>query len=154
MKSLLFVSLLLLGVGLVAYIRLAPSDGQIWHIDPTDPALRTGDGRFLVRDGADAPSPTYASPPEVVLARLAEIAVATPRTRILAGSPEEGRMTFQTRSASFGFPDYTTVAALPEGDSGTRLVIYARLRFGQRDFDVNKTRVQGWLAALAEAEAG
>lgn len=154
MKSLLFVTLLLLGVGLVAYIRLAPSDAQVWHVDPTDPALRSGDGLYLLRDGADAPSPTYASPAQAVLARLAEIAAATPRTRILAGSPQEGRITFVTRSAVMGFPDYTTVAALPEGDSGSRLVIYARLRFGQRDFDVNKTRVQGWLATLAEAEAG
>lgn len=157
MKSLLFLIpliLMFLVVGLVAHIRLAPSDPRVWHIDPTDPSLRAGEGRFLLRDGADAPSPIYGSSPEAVLVRLAEIIEATPRTRILAGSPAEGRMTFQTRSAVMGFPDYTTVATLPEGEGGSRLVIYARLRFGQRDFYVNKTRVEGWLVALAEAEAG
>ncbi len=156
MKSFLFLTPLILMfavIGLLAYIRLAPSDAQTWHIDPTDPALRPGEGRFLARDGADLASPIYAATPQTVLARLAQIADDSPRTRILAGTPEEGRLTFLTRSLLMGFPDYTTVAALPEGE-GTRLVIYARLRFGQRDFDVNKTRVEGWLAALAASKMG
>ena len=47
------------------------------------------------------------------------------------------------RSRVFGFPDYTTVQ-----QDGDTLRIYGRLRFGRRDFDVNRTRVDGWLAAL------
>jgi hypothetical protein len=45
------------------------------------------------------------------LARLDEIALATPRTTRLAGSPDEGRITWITRSALWGFPDYTTAQA-------------------------------------------
>lgn len=155
MKSLLFLTpliLMFLFVGLAAYIRLAPTDVQAVHIDPTDPALRPGDGRFLVRDGADLASPVFTSAPQAVLAKLAEIADASPRTRILAGSPDEGRMTFMTRSALMGFPDYTTVAVVAEGETGARLVIYARLRFGRSDLGVNKARVEGWLAALAASD--
>ena len=61
---------------------------------------------------------------------------------------DEGRITYITRSAAFGFPDYTTVEAVTAED-GTRLAIYARLRFGQSDMGVNQARVEEWLSALA-----
>ena len=53
--------------------------------------------------------------PEDVLARLDAIALQTPRTMRLDGSPEDGLITWVTRSAVFGFPDYTTAAARSEG---------------------------------------
>ncbi len=48
-----------------------------------------------------------------------------------------------TRSAVWGFPDYTTV----EQRDG-KLMIYARSRFGSSDLGVNGKRVAGWLDAL------
>ena len=47
-----FLSLLaVIAFGVLIYIRLAPSAVERWHVDPTGPAARTGEGRFLVRDG-------------------------------------------------------------------------------------------------------
>jgi uncharacterized protein (DUF1499 family) len=77
------------------------------------------------------------------LAKLDELAQATPRTTVLAGSVEDGMITYVTRTQVIGFPDYTTVQ-----QDGDVLRIHARLRFGRSDFGVNRDRVDGWLAAL------
>jgi uncharacterized protein (DUF1499 family) len=81
--------------------------------------------------------------PADLLARLDAIALATPRTIRLAGSPADGRITWVTRSLLWGFPDYTTAEARPDG-----LYIHARLRFGRSDLGVNAARLQDWLGRL------
>ncbi|MFD0908877.1 DUF1499 domain-containing protein [Ruegeria arenilitoris] len=120
-------------VGLGLYVRLAPSDPARWHVPVVAEADRDLPGGVIrmVQTGPDG------------LARLDKMARATPRTTVLAGSVDEGLITYVTRSRVFGFPDYTT--AQQDGDT---LRIHGRLRFGRRDFDVNRTRVDGWLAAL------
>lgn len=141
----LAITVALILAGVLAGIRLAPSDPARWH---TDPALaQPGPGRFVVCGGGDLPA-VPAGPD--TLARLAAIAAATPRTKLLAGSVEAGRITWITRSAVFGFPDYST-AGLTEGPGGPELCLYARLRFGRDDFGVNGARLRGWLAALDRA---
>lgn len=149
MKILLLL-LAVLAVVLLIYIRLAPSSVERWHIDPTGPAARTGEGRFLVRDGADRDSPTVTQPPHDTLEKFAEIVLASPRTDLVAGAPGTGRMTFISRSKLFGLPDYTTVQAVIADDGATKLVVYARLRFGRRDMGVNRARVLSWLKQLTE----
>lgn len=127
----------LLGLfGLVAYIRFAPSDPAVWNVPPDTMAAGDypGEGRFLaVRYGV----------PAGTLDRLTAIALATPRTTILAGSAQDGMVTFVTRSALWGFPDYTT--ARLQDDT---FAIFGRLRFGRGDMGVNEARIKGWLAAL------
>ncbi len=120
-------------VVLGAYIRLAPSDPGIWHVTPLGETNHDSQGSVtrVVETGP------------VGLARLDAIARATPRTSVLAGSVEEGMVTYITRTKMIGFPDYTT--AQQDGDT---LRIHARLRFGRSDFGVNRNRVDGWLAAL------
>lgn len=125
--------LLALAVIVVGYIRLAPSDPAVWHRPPEvtgDKDFKAGVTR-LVRAGPDG------------LARLNEIALATPRTKVLAGSVEDGMITYVTRTAVMGFPDYTTVQQV-----GEDLKIYARQRFGRSDLGVNKARIERWLDAL------
>ncbi|MEM9249184.1 MAG: DUF1499 domain-containing protein [Pseudomonadota bacterium] len=151
MRLLLLLPLAAIVAALVfaAYVRLAPSDPMTWHTDPAQarPAL----GHFVVLpEGGDAPSPRFAASPADVLEALDAVALATPRTTRLAGSPQEGRITYVTRSRLWGFPDYTTVAAQPV-DGGTALVLHARLRFGQSDLGVNAARVEVWLNALQDA---
>ncbi|MEL6204424.1 MAG: DUF1499 domain-containing protein [Pseudomonadota bacterium] len=142
----LFV-LLLLFAALIAWIRLAPSNPDRWHTDPG--TASPGLGRFVVKpEGGDITGPLLSDTPTEALERLDAIALATPRTARLAGDPPEGRVTYITRSRLWGFPDYTTVAAVAV-EGGTRLVIHARLRFGQSDLGVNAARVQGWLDALS-----
>ncbi|WP_424833446.1 DUF1499 domain-containing protein [Ruegeria sp.] len=116
-----------------AYIRLAPSDPGLWHVTPIGEANQDLAGGVIrvVETGPKG------------LARLDAVARETPRTSVLAGSVQEGMVTYLTRSRVFGFPDYTTVQ-----QDGNMLRIYARLRFGRRDFGVNKARVDGWLTSI------
>ena len=121
--------------GLV-YIRVAPSDAAKWHAPVTAEADRDfAAGAVRVLDGDAA-----------MLARVDAAAQALPRTQVLAGSVDEGRVTYITRSQLFGFPDYTTIE-----HSDGKLRMLARLRFGRSDLGVNGRRLQGLVAA---AQAG
>ena len=132
-------ALLLLAGGAALYVRLAPSDPARWNVDLFSPDMGNipiGSVFVAGRSPAD------------LLADLDRIALSTPRTVRLAGSPAEGRITWITRSAFWGFPDYTTAAAIDRGGV-TELAIYARQRFGRKDFGVNAARVKDWLTRLS-----
>ena len=129
-----------------AGIRLAPADGADWHVDPS--GGQRGPGRFLVAENGDLAPVRLAAGPQEVMRALEEIARTTPRTRRIAG---DGTLaTWETRSRVFGFPDYTTVRVVPDGE-GSRLTAYARLRFGKDDLGVNRARVEDWLDRLRAA---
>lgn len=120
-------------LGFLGYVRVAPSSAGRWHVAPkftTDKDFPGGVVR-LVEAGTDG------------LARFDALVQATPRTTVLAGTVDEGMLTYVTRSAVIGFPDYTTVL-----QNGDQLTIYARLRFGRSDFGVNHTRIKRWVDAL------
>jgi uncharacterized protein (DUF1499 family) len=149
MRIALLLIVLVVLAGL-AWIRLAPIDPARWHGDPLT-ATRTTAGGWLVRpEGGDAAAPDLATDPATALAALDRIALATPRTQVLAGSVAEGRITYVTRSALMGFPDLTTVTVLP-AEGGVVPVIFARQVYGDGDMGVNRARVEGWLAALEAA---
>ncbi len=158
MKRVLYALLLILAGGM-AWIRLAPDDPVRWNRpsygmqDPiwTPGAKRDLPGPDAVRQtpaGAVAVVKVRGARAETVLADLDAIALATPRSVRLAGSPAEGRITWVTRSAFFGFPDYTTADVRQDG-SDVDLALYARQRYGRRDQGVNATRLRDWLARLA-----
>lgn len=129
--ALLFLVVLAFG----AYVRLAPSDPARWHVMPEGVTERDlpGGAMRVVGAGADG------------LVQLDAIIRAEPRTRVLAGSVEEGMITYVTRSALWGFPDYTTVRR-----NGKQIELYGRLRFGQSDLGVNAARLDRWLTRYAE----
>ncbi len=137
MMRMAFGLLLALIVVAGAYVRLAPSKPDRWHVPPAGEADRDLKGGVLrlVETGPDG------------LSKLDAIARGTPRTRVLAGSVPEGMITYVTRTKVFGFPDYTTAQ-----QDGETLRIYGRLRFGGSDFGVNKARVEGWLERVQEIE--
>ena len=137
------LALMIVGFGL--YVRLAPSDPARWHVSPPD-ATRA-DCTIDVGEGDARVTCLIPGTVEEALARLEAIAIATPRTTRLAGSPEEGRITWVTRSALWGFPDYTTAEGKPDG-AQARVTIHARLRFGRSDMGVNAARLREWLASL------
>lgn len=134
----IFGVLLVALLGFGAYVRLAPSDPARWN---TDPALGT-QGR-----NSHVAKVFLPLPPAEALAAFDEVAMAEPRTTRLAGSPEEGRITYVSRSRLWGFPDYTTVGTVPD-DGGTWLMIWGRSRFGEGDLGVNAARIGRWVAAL------
>ena len=129
---------ILLLMGMVAYVRFAPSPAERWHVSPT-PA---GPGDYPEAGGFRAVR-RITAPREEVMAAVEKIATATPRTHLLAGRAAAGMMTFVTRTRVMGFPDYTTVSIVDD-----TLVIYGRLRFGLSDMGVNRARVETWLDAL------
>lgn len=124
--------LVLLVISALLWIRLAPDDVARWHQLPEVVQDRDMEGGVIRLVPGD-------------LAEFDRIMATEPRTHILAGSVDEGLVTYVTRSRVFGFPDYTTVA-----QRGEDLAIYARLRYGKSDMGVNKARVQRVLAAMAQ----
>ncbi len=144
-------------LGLLAYIRLAPSDPAVWHVSPVT-AAEVGQGSCLDAIATQTNGARVAcisrDSPETVLARLDQTALASPRTTRLAGMPDTGRIntgrittgriTWITRTALMGYPDYTT-AEVSQTPLGSRLDIYARQRFGGSDFGVNAARLRAWL---------
>lgn len=81
------------------YVRLAPSDVSRWHqpVAATENAdLAGGAIRVMEADRAAF---------EKVDAAMQSL----PRTQVLAGSVQDGRITYVTRSQLWGFPDCTVV---------------------------------------------
>ena len=134
----ILIILIVILLGLMAYVRLAPTDVARWHKRPD--AAAPGD---TVETGGFRAVRRIKAPANEVLAALEQRALATPRTKLIAGSVAEGMVTFQSRSLLWGFPDHSTAAV--EGDL---LVIYGRLRFGRSDLGVNKARISEWLDTL------
>lgn len=129
----LLLAAIVAGLG---FVRLAPSDPLDWNTQPElseDKEFRGGVFR-VIRTGPDG------------LERFHRIASHAPRTSVLAGGPDDGMVTYITRTQVLGFPDYTTAA-----QDGDLLKVYARLRFGRSDLGANKERINGWLAEMEEA---
>jgi hypothetical protein len=135
----IFWVLLACFVGMAAYVRLAPDVVARWH-QPLE-GMPTAAGIVTEPGGARALVPMADG--RAGMAQLAAVAEASPRVRLLAGSVEEGRMTWVARSALWGFPDYVTAEAGPKG-----LAVWSRLRFGRSDLGVNRARLEDWLARL------
>ena len=130
-------------VGGLAWIRLAPSDPGRWHVDMAAPGFQPPHNAhvFCIRLGSRYDP---AGDMTAVLARLDAIAMATPRTVRLAGSAETGRITWITRSVLMGYPDYTTAQVMP----GAGLCVMGRQRFGSEDLGVNARRIGAWMQDL------
>lgn len=124
------LALVILGM---AFIRLAPSDPTRWHVAPEGDKDKNLEGG-VVRIVETGP---------LGLKKLNTVVQADATTRTLAGSVDEGMVTYISRTKVMGFPDYTT--AQQDGDT---LRIYGRLRFGRSDFGVNRNRVDGWLGQI------
>jgi uncharacterized protein (DUF1499 family) len=96
-------------------------------------------------------SPLFDAPPDRVLEALKRLALAEPRTELLAEDGAARQLEFVQRSKVFRFPDLITAEAVPVERGRTALAIYSRAKLGFRDFGVNRARVERWLAALEAA---
>jgi hypothetical protein len=123
----------LIVLALMAYVRLAPIDPAVWHqpIDEVADSDRPNGAVRIIAGGAGR------------LDQLNDRMLALSRTHLIAGSVENGRMTYVTRSKVFGFPDFTTIEA-----SGDQIRLFARLKYGKSDLGVNRARLEGLIAGL------
>jgi uncharacterized protein (DUF1499 family) len=103
---------------------------------------------FAAKAKAHATSPVFAKTPDQVLDALKKVALAEPRTTLLAEDRAPRQLALVQKSKTFRFPDFITVEAVPAGAGQTALAIYSRAKYGIRDFGVNRARVERWLAAL------
>ena len=154
----LVILALLAAAGVMLYIRFTPADPQAWHVDPRTVSPPDTPNSWLVRPvGGDAVAPEFALPaPD--LARLVDRVIrAQPRTRPLAGSVEDGHMTYVTRTPIMGYPDYVSVRVFATA-SGASMAVFSRSRFGHSDLGTNRKRLEEWMAqidaAVREMEAG
>lgn len=137
--------LALLGVaGLNTYVRLAAIDVAAWDValNPRPKVLGVASAEVVV-----LPNAAYVDVSGLDLAALDAVAMAWPRTQRLVAT--EGRITWVTRTAFWGFPDFTTAQVGPDG-----LTIYARSRYGSQDFGVNAARLRAWLGSLGLGSLG
>jgi uncharacterized protein (DUF1499 family) len=93
-------------------------------------------------------SPAFAKTPDQVLDALKRIALAEPRTALLAEDRAKRHVSLVQKSKTFRFPDFIDAEAVPLSGGQTALAVYSRAKFGIRDFGVNRARVERWLAAL------
>lgn len=133
----------LLVVGIVfalTFFRFAPHDVDAVHTATAPQGvgdIETPNSFRAVRQ--------FTTSTEEMLRAVDLVIAKTPRTVRLAGRVEDGLISYVTRSAVFGFPDYTTVWI---DRDGPHLNIYSRARFGLSDVGVNKARIKDWLAQL------
>jgi hypothetical protein len=129
----------LAAVALMLYARLGSIDAADWHTAPDVSETETLAGGFKTQVSVVGQAPD-------IQIQFNQIALATPRTEILAQETE--LVTYVTRSAAFGFPDFSTASFTQIGDE-TVIKIYARLKMGKADMGVNKKRVENWLSAMS-----
>ncbi|MEM7240949.1 MAG: DUF1499 domain-containing protein [Pseudomonadota bacterium] len=143
-KTWIVVGFILLLVFFV-YVRFAPSKEAVWHIDPTlDHPERLNSFQVTAElEAVGLTKKTLASALSNIFPKL-----DGERAEILAGSAEEGFLTYISRSKLIGFPDYMSVKIVNIASDKAELAIYARSRFGISDLGKNKARVSAWLKAL------
>ena len=141
----LAIVILILVAGVMAFIRLAPTNPALWHIalDPRPAVIATPSPDKVTTVQIGGYVDLTSADPIQTLAKLDSIALAFPRTTRVAGSAETGRITWMTRSLFWGFPDFTTAESTPQG-----VTVFARQRFGAGDWGVNAARLTAWLSSF------
>ncbi|MCC5956975.1 MAG: DUF1499 domain-containing protein [Natronohydrobacter sp.] len=149
MIKLVVIALIVLVVGVMAWIRLVPSDPARWHEDPRLVSRPTSPNFHLIRMvGGDEMPRVFQMSPEALAAQLDEVARAD-GAEMIAGSLAAGHMTYLSRTPLMGYPDYTSILIEPAGE-GAMLLAFARSRFGHSDLGVNRARITRWLDALSD----
>lgn len=149
MIKLLGLAIGVLVLGVMAWIRLAPSDPARWHEDPRLVARPSSPNFHLIRmAGGDEMPRVFQMKPEVLAARVDEVA-RTDGAELIAGSLAAGHMTYLSRTPLMGYPDYTSILIEPAGE-GAMLLAFARSRFGHSDLGVNRARITRWIEALSD----
>jgi len=148
-KSILLLVLAVL-ILLEAYVRLAPSDPKLWHVDPLKAQPTKTPNSFLVRPGEGKyPAPEFGVNAATLAREFDDLLMADANVVRLAGSVADLYVTYVVRSRLVGFPDYVSVRFIPLTANRSSIAIFSRARFGYSDQGVNRRRVLAWFKALA-----
>lgn len=141
-------------IALLAFVRLSPMKAADWHVDPVGaPPLPRPNG-VRMTTGGDIEAAVFAATPGQVAQAFLDVALAAPRTRLIAGSAAQGWFTLVQRSALMGYPDAISVRVLATPE-GAALHVLSRSRFGYSDLGVNSARLRDWhQGALQKLEGG
>ena len=153
MLKMALIIIVLVLAGFLAFVRLAPSDPEIWHVDPLT-AKKPWRKRnvFILRDDGSDPSPPIYDVDAGTLAKAFDAFVmAKDRLERLAGSPDDLFVTYVARTKLIGYPDYVSVAFIDLGEGRSTLALFSRSRFGYGDQGVNRRRLAEWLKDFAPA---
>ena len=129
-------------------VRFAPDDPRAWHVDPKGVKEQNAQNDFIVNptgEDADMASPIFDMTPAALAERFRAVAMAAPRSTLLAENGEFS--TYIQRTRLMAYPDYISVRT-EAVEGGSALYVYSRSRYGLRDFEVNKARVLSWLKKL------
>ncbi len=147
------------GAGFIFYkVSSVDHDPTVWHVDPlVEPqSVKPHSYRVappaLTQEFVDFPAPVYTANPTLMAKAFDDFVLRQPKTIRIAGSVEEGWMTYVQRSERLNFPDYISVKFIDLNGGRSTVAIYSRSRFGYSDMGVNAARVNGWLASLRSFE--
>ncbi len=121
-------------IGFAAWVRFAPSDPAVWHVDPVTAPMPSSPNAARVE--------RLVAMPVDQVATYIETRARTEGATLLAGDVLFG--TWIARTALMRYPDYVSIRLTAEGE-GTRIVALSRARFGYSDRGVNAARLGRWL---------
>lgn len=121
-----------------------PSRPNAWLVAPPD-----------VVDGTPSePAPVLPVTANTAASAWLEIIESSPRSRVIAISPDGLRMEAEQRSAVFGFVDRISAWFIPMENHRCTLAVYSRAQTGYWDLGVNKRRVRDWISRLLAEASG
>ena len=144
--------------GLFYYVSKVEHDVAVWHVDPLTVSQSVKPHSFrmappaLTEEFVDMPSPVYTVNPTLMAKAFDDYVLSQTKTIRIAGSPEEGWMTYVRRSRSLNLPDYISVKFIDLNGGKSTIAIYSRSRFGYDDLGVNEKRVLAWVGTLMSFE--
>ena len=104
------------------------------------------------REACDLIAPVYPETPQELAQRALEVWLKEERTSLKAGTPEEGRLQFEQRSALFGFVDTIVVEFIDLGEGSASFTLYSKSNIGYWDMGVNRKRAERWIDLLGPAD--
>ncbi|MBL4874086.1 MAG: DUF1499 domain-containing protein [Rhodobacteraceae bacterium] len=144
--------------GLFYYVSNVEHDVEVWHVDPLTVPQTVQPRSFrmappaLTEEFVDVPSPVYSANPTLMAKAFDDYVLSQSKTKRIAGSPEEGWMTYVQRSQRLNLPDYISVKFIDLNGGNSTIAIYSQSRFGYDDLGVNEKRVLSWVNTLQSFE--
>ena len=140
------------------YVSTVDSDPAVWHVDPLTAPTPVKPHSFrmappgLTEEIVDMESPVYSANPTLMAKAFDDFVLSQNKTKRIAGSPEEGWMTYVQRTPRWNFPDYISVKFIDLNGGKSTIAVFSRSRFGYSDLGVNEARVKTWVKTLQSFE--